>query len=200
MKHACCLLMLGLFTLVGCGEEGMPEDRTSDDPTPAQLSQALSDPMLLDATGALASDGLAVDVEASHVITDADGNWGLVLPVTRLYTGGLVPYESVVYEVYAGVADVYFVLAAESAYEAGPEAAVEASGDEPRLGQATFAADACGPWTNWKRTGWQCRYSLNCPNKELFANQERKRSCWDDRLRQWYRQTQRRQVSWGCGC
>lgn len=202
MKLASCLSVFAIFILVGCSEEGAFDGRVSHDPTPAQLSQALSDPLLVAATEALASDGLAVDPEASHVITDDAGNWGLVLPVARLYTGGVVPYESLVYEVYAGAADVYFVMAVEGddAVEVEPELGIEASSTEPRLGQATFNADACGPWTNWMRTGWQCRPSLNCPWNELFANQERSRNCWDGRLRRWYRQTQRRQVSWGCGC
>lgn len=193
--------VFALFFLSACGEEGETPVTASSDPTPGQLSQALSDPAFIEATEMLAGDGLAVDAAAGHVISDPAGNWALEMPVGRLFTGGVVPYEALVYEVMEGVGGVYFVLAADGGdFEAAPEAVEPVASDGPRLGQSTHNAVSCGPWTDWWRTGWECRPSLNCPRRELFANQRRQRNCWDHYWRFWYIQYQYRDVSHGCGC
>lgn len=167
--------VFALFFLAACGEEGEAPVTATSDPTPAQVSQALSDPAFIEATEMLASEGLAVDVAAAHVSTASGGNWALELPVVRLYTGGVVPYEAVVYEVVAGVGDVYFVEAEDGIPD--PEATDEVeSVANPSLDDAPSHKSTCGPWSEWYRIGWICKLSWDC-NRALFAIQERRRTC-----------------------
>lgn len=192
--------VFALFFLVACGEEGEGPVTASSDPTPGQLSQALSDPLFVEASDMLAGDGLAVDSAAGHVITDDAGSWALEMPVVRLYTGGVVPYEAVVYEVVAGVGGVYFVEAADGgAFESPPEGAEPVASEEPRLGQASFNADVCGPWTAWAEIDRQCRLTTACPNRGLFSIQRRARTCRRPNG-QHYRQFHNRTVLLRCGC
>lgn len=199
-SHVMMFVSCVLF-VVGCGEEASAPANGSADPTPGQLSQALSDPAFVEAAEMLAGDGLGVDTAAGHVISDEAGNWALEVPVVRLYTGGVVPYEALVYEVMAGVGDVYFVLAADGGgFESPPEGVEPAASEEPRLGTATYNANVCGPWSAWYRIGWICRSSTYC-NRKLFAIQERQKQCRNERGTRWtVYETRQVQARDGCGC
>lgn len=198
MKLAHGLAFVTLFFMAGCVEDDAAPVQSSSDPTPAQLSQALSDPLFVDAVDILASDGLGVDREAGHVITDADGNWALELPVVAFYSGDLVHYESLVYEVVAGAADVYFLLADEPRVETEGSAAAS---NQPGLGQVTLNAVVCGPWTPWQPQDqeWWCGPTPRCPYRTLMHQEWRARWCqhpggFMERVRQEKRVFQR------CGC
>lgn len=203
MRPSTYLLASALFTLVtlnGCGDEGV-----SSDPTPGQLTRALSDPLLIEATDILASDGLAIDPDAASVVAGAGHDWSVRFPVVRLYTGGLAPdYESLVFDVIEDVAEVYFVLPAEDALDDPTMSLTDAaeSTAPPRgdalVGETAFALQY-GPWAEWWDTGWWCGYCLECPRRGLFLKQRRGRSVFDDNGNFLRRQQQDRKVFRRCG-
>ncbi|MEZ4433598.1 MAG: hypothetical protein R3F65_14405 [bacterium] len=196
--------VFALFFLAACGEEGEAPVTASSDPTPAQVSQALSDPAFIEATEMLAGDGLAVDAAAGHVISDPAGNWALEMPVGRLFTGGVVPYEALVYEVMEGVGGVYFIEAADGGAFEAAEGVEPVASEEPRLGRVMLNVVVCepGPWTPWMADGpqeWWCGPTIHCPFRTLLHKEYRARWC---RHPGGYmeRQYQYRKVFQRCGC